>query len=46
MLAQGIDLMRTAGFTSSAHSEDEIARTTEAFGHAIQRLRDEGLLRT
>jgi glutamate-1-semialdehyde 2,1-aminomutase len=45
LLLAGVDVMRTQGFTSAAHSEDDIARTIEAFESAIKRLRDEGLLR-
>ena len=44
LLLQGVDVMRTQGFTSAIHTEDEIAATGDAFGHAIERLRAEGLL--
>jgi glutamate-1-semialdehyde 2,1-aminomutase len=44
LLLEGIDPMRTAGFTSAAHGEDDIARTVDAFGLAVRRLRDEGIL--
>jgi hypothetical protein len=36
--------MRTQGFTSAAHTEEEIAATVDAFARAVARLRAEGLL--
>jgi glutamate-1-semialdehyde 2,1-aminomutase len=45
LLLEGVDVMRTQGFTSAAHSEDDIAKTADAFESAIKRLRDEGVLR-
>ena len=45
LLLEGVDVMRTQGFTSAVHTEAEIAATVEAFAAAIDRLRTEGLLR-
>lgn len=45
MLLNGVDLMRSHGFTSSAHDENDIQITIEAFEHSIGRLRREGTLR-
>jgi glutamate-1-semialdehyde 2,1-aminomutase len=45
LLLEGVDVMRTQGFTSAAHTEAEIAATVKAFARAIERLRAEGLLR-
>ncbi|MFN8217811.1 MAG: aminotransferase class III-fold pyridoxal phosphate-dependent enzyme [Solirubrobacterales bacterium] len=44
LLLEGVDVMRTQGFTSAAHTEEEIAATVEAFARAIERLRAERLL--
>jgi glutamate-1-semialdehyde 2,1-aminomutase len=44
LLLEGFDVMRTQGFTSAAHTEDEIAETVEAFARAIERLRAAGQL--
>jgi glutamate-1-semialdehyde 2,1-aminomutase len=44
MLLNGVDLMRANGFTSSAHSEDDIEHTIHAFERSIKRLRREGTL--
>ena len=44
LLLEGVDVMRTQGFTSAAHTEDEIAATVEAFARAIGRLRAGGQL--
>jgi hypothetical protein len=44
MLLEGIDLMRTGGFTSVAHGEPEIAFTVDAFDRALERLQIEGVL--
>ena len=46
MLLNGVDVMRTSGFTSSAHTEDDIDRTIQAFERSIELLRREGILRT
>jgi len=39
-----VDVMRTQGFVSAVHTEDEIAATVEAFARAIERLRAESQL--
>jgi len=44
MLLEGVDLMRSGGFVSAAHTEDDIAETAAAFGRALRRLRREGIL--
>jgi glutamate-1-semialdehyde 2,1-aminomutase len=41
---RGVDLMGTGGMTSSAHTDEDIAATVEAFAAAIEDLRAEGLL--
>lgn len=38
MLVEGVDLMRTGGFTSIAHSDADIEQTISAFDRAVQRL--------
>jgi glutamate-1-semialdehyde 2,1-aminomutase len=45
LLLEGVDVMRTQGFLSAVHTEDEIARTIEAFARAIERLRADGVLK-
>jgi glutamate-1-semialdehyde 2,1-aminomutase len=40
----GVDLMGTSGMVSSAHGDDEIEATVEAFRAAVGDLRAEGLL--
>jgi len=45
LLLEGVDVMRSQGFTSAVHTEAEITATVEAFAGAIERLRAEGLLR-
>ncbi|MEZ4553282.1 MAG: aspartate aminotransferase family protein [Dehalococcoidia bacterium] len=40
----GVDLMNTGGMVSSAHGDEEIDRTVEAFRAAVGDLRAEGLL--
>jgi len=40
----GVDLMNTGGMLSSAHTDDDIAATIEAFRAALGDLRAEGLL--
>ena len=40
----GVDLMGTGGMVSSAHTEADIDHTIDAFGRAIDDLRNEGLL--
>jgi glutamate-1-semialdehyde 2,1-aminomutase len=44
LLLEGMDVMRTQGFTSAVHTEDEIEATVEAFARAIGRLRAAGQL--
>lgn len=44
MLLEGVDLMRTAGFVSSAHTKQDADATCEALGRTIHRIRREGLL--
>src|SRR5690606_15879082 len=44
MLLEGVDLMRSGGFLSAAHTEEDVAETVAAFGRALQRLRQEGLV--
>ncbi len=44
MLLQGVDLMRTAGFVSAAHTSEMIEATVQAFAHTIHRMQQEGLL--
>lgn len=44
MLLEGVDLMRTGGFTSVAHGEAEIQLTVDAFDRAVQRLQAEGIV--
>ena len=41
---RGVDLMDTGGMVSSAHTDEDIDATVEAFGHAIDDLRADGLL--
>lgn len=43
MLVQGVDLMRSGGFTSVAHGAREIETTVSAFSTALQMLQREGL---
>jgi glutamate-1-semialdehyde 2,1-aminomutase len=43
MLLEGVDLMRTDGFVSTAHTDGDIAMTCEAMDRAIARLRKDGL---
>ena len=44
MLLEGVHLFHGCGFLSTAHSEDDIARTIAAFDATVPRLRDERLL--
>ena len=44
MLLNGVDLMRSQGFTSAVHEERDIEITIEAFRRSIERLREEGIL--
>src|SRR5919197_379600 len=44
MLLEGVDFMRTGGFTSIAHGDEEIKLTLLAFDRAIERLQAEGVV--
>lgn len=44
MLLEGVDLMRSGGFLSAAHTEADVAETVAAFERALGRLRRAGLL--
>jgi glutamate-1-semialdehyde aminotransferase len=44
MLLEGIDLLRTDGFLSGAHTEDDVERTCKAFERALVRVREAGHL--
>jgi glutamate-1-semialdehyde 2,1-aminomutase len=43
MLLNGVDLMRSGGFTSIVHKDEEISGTVEAFGRSLEALQREGL---
>jgi glutamate-1-semialdehyde 2,1-aminomutase len=43
MLLNGVDLMRSGGFTSVVHQDEEIARTAGAFDRSLEMLQSEGL---
>src|ERR1700704_2082071 len=43
MLLNGVDLMRSGGFTSIVHGDQELSHTINAFDEALQRLQSEGL---
>ena len=43
MLLNGIDLMRSGGFTSIVHQDEEIAKTVAAFDRSLESLQREGL---
>ena len=43
MLLNGVDLMRSGGFTSICHGDREIEHTVSAFGRALEALQGEGL---
>jgi glutamate-1-semialdehyde 2,1-aminomutase len=43
MLLNGVDLMRSGGFTSIAHQDAEISRTVAAFDRSLEALQREGL---
>jgi len=43
LLVEGIDLMRSGGFTSIAHGDREIQQTVGAFERALEMLQAEGL---
>jgi glutamate-1-semialdehyde 2,1-aminomutase len=42
MLFEGIDLMRTDGFVSAAHTDDDIEKSCRGLERALQRVRAEG----
>ncbi|OGO51050.1 MAG: hypothetical protein A2148_10760 [Chloroflexi bacterium RBG_16_68_14] len=44
MLNEGVDLMGTGGMVSSAHTEEDIGRTVEAFSRTVRQMKDEGVL--
>jgi glutamate-1-semialdehyde 2,1-aminomutase len=44
MLNEGSDLMGTGGMLSSAHTEEDIDRTVEAFSRTLRQMKDEGVL--
>ncbi|MBI4013263.1 MAG: aminotransferase class III-fold pyridoxal phosphate-dependent enzyme, partial [Candidatus Rokubacteria bacterium] len=44
MLLEGIDLLRTDGYLSAAHTEDDVEKTCKAFERAFARLREETAL--
>lgn len=44
MLLEGVDLMRTGGFTSLCHGDREIEITVSAFERALERLESESLV--
>jgi len=41
---EGVDLMRTDGYVSAAHTDADISMTCEALDRAITRLREDGSL--
>jgi glutamate-1-semialdehyde 2,1-aminomutase len=43
MLLNGIDLMRSGGFTSIVHQDEELSKTIAAFDRALEALQREGL---
>ena len=43
MLLNGVDLMRSGGFTSIVHQDEELAHTVSAFDHSLEALQREGL---
>ncbi len=43
MLLNGVDLMRSGGFTSIAHEDRELAHTIQAFDRSLEALQREGL---
>ncbi|MBI4492251.1 MAG: aspartate aminotransferase family protein [Chloroflexi bacterium] len=43
LLLEGVDLMRSGGFTSTAHGDAELSRTVSAFDRALARVQAEGL---
>jgi glutamate-1-semialdehyde 2,1-aminomutase len=45
MLLNGVDLMRSHGFLSAAHTEEDVETTIVAFRRSLTRLLDENILR-
>ena len=43
MLLNGVDLMRSGGFTSIVHGDAELAHTVSAFDRSLEALQREGL---
>src|SRR5262249_50905841 len=43
MLLNGVDLMRSGGFTSIVHGDNELTHTVQAFDRALEALQQEGL---
>src|SRR5207302_10651618 len=43
MLLNGVDLMRSGGFTSIVHGDHELSQTINAFDRSLQSLQSEGL---
>jgi glutamate-1-semialdehyde 2,1-aminomutase len=43
MLLNGVDLMRSGGFTSIVHGDQELAQTVSAFDRSLEALQREGL---
>src|SRR5918912_1677007 len=43
MLLNGIDLMRSGGFTSIVHQDEELSKTIAAFDRALEALQRDGL---
>ncbi|MFO7270963.1 aspartate aminotransferase family protein [Sphaerobacter thermophilus] len=43
MINEGVDLFHGGGLLSAAHSEEDIAKTIEAFDRTVARMADEGL---
>jgi glutamate-1-semialdehyde 2,1-aminomutase len=44
MLLNGVDTMRTNGFMSAAHTEDDVEHTIAAFERSLLRLADMGVI--
>jgi glutamate-1-semialdehyde 2,1-aminomutase len=43
MLLNGVDLMRSGGFTSIVHGDEELSHTIDAFDKSLEALQQEGL---
>jgi glutamate-1-semialdehyde 2,1-aminomutase len=43
MLLNGVDLMRSGGFTSTVHEDEELEKTISAFDRSLEALQREGL---